>query len=588
MKQFFLIFTLGLAILFSCTSKKDNNPLVKKNIAPSLEITGFENDTLVFVLDTDYPFIFKASDELINPDIKLRVIGGTGQVTFLDTSNLGIFNATYKPFSRGEHKIEITISDGLADAIEILTVFFAANQPPLAVITATELSRDLENLLFTYEFSPSASIDRDSDITSASWNLDGNLVEKLFTETFQFTFDYYASYRIELTVTDEHDSTNTTVQTIDNSRPIASFTVTPSAEGQNGDNITFNAANSQSPNGDITSYMWLNKTPAGRIDILNEATTNRFAYTLNLPVGSNAIGLVVNDAAGNTSDTTWVELTILNTAPEARFNADTALEQIIITDNQSKDIDPDDVLTYEWYANDSLLPAYTGQLTPTITIRGDIYTLRLDVTDSQNETTSATESLSVPGLPESNFAITNVNQSNETFNLETVILDASASIAGNESRGIDRYTWFIRPQNGLSTVLADTGAAFKELKIAHTVGVYEIGLVITNDEGVKSERVNQNMTVLNSNPTAEFSVQSGASRSATVSSNNSTDIDPGQTINYFWFIDLIDGKLEEDESKRSIEFPTWTGLPLGQRTIMLRVEDNAGGSAELTQTAFIQ
>ncbi len=583
MKQFFLIFTLGLAILFSCTSKKDNNPLVKKNIAPSLEITGFENDTLVFVLDTDYPFIFKASDELIDPEIKLRVIGGTGQVTFLDTSNLGIFNATYKPFSRGEHKIEITISDGLADAIEILTVFFAANQPPLAVITATELSRDLENLLFTYEFSPSASIDRDSDITSASWNLDGNLVEKLFTETFQFTFDYYASYRIELTVTDEHDSTNTTVQTIDNSRPIASFTVTPSAEGQNGDNITLNAANSQSPNGDITSYMWLNKTPAGRIDILNEATTNRFAYTLNLPVGSNAIGLVVNDAAGNTSDTTWTDFTVLNTPPEADFDAEIGFEQIVITNNESEDIDPDDVLTFQWYVNDSLLQNYTDQLTPTINIQGDNFVLRLDVTDNHNATTSTSANLNVPGSPVAQFLILNVNVNNETHNLETATFDATASTAGNLSNGIDRYTWFIRPQNGLSTVLADTGAAFKELSIAHIVGVYEIGLIITNDEGLQSERLWQELTVLNSNPTAEFSVQSGASRSATVSSNNSMDIDPEQTINYFWFIDGI-----EDVAKRSIKLPIWTGLPLGQRTIMLRVEDNAGGSAELTQTVFIQ
>jgi len=132
-------------------------------------------------------------------------------------------------------------------------------------------------------------------------------------------------------------------------------------------------------------------------------------------------------------------------------------------------------------------------------------------------------------------------------------------------------------------VLADPGSEIEELVINHPVGTYGIGLRVTTEEGVSSGRLWQNLTVRNSNPTAAFSVLAGGNRSAIVTNNGSSDVDPGQTLTYIWFVDDV-----EDESKFDIEEPTFSGLPLGQRTIKLRVEDGVGGFAELERSVFIQ
>ena len=135
LKSVFFAITL-LLLVISCSDKKDSNPLEAKNDAPVLEIIGFESNQLVFKEDTWYDFRFKAFDpDGSEPDVSLKVLNNTGEIKITDTSQGGLYLAQFKPFSEGEHEIEITVTDKVKTVSDKLNILMAQNQPPRATST---------------------------------------------------------------------------------------------------------------------------------------------------------------------------------------------------------------------------------------------------------------------------------------------------------------------------------------------------------------------------------------------------------------------------------------------------------------------
>lgn len=580
MKQFFIFTALCTLIVISCSDKKNVNPLTENNAAPSLQIVGFEADTLVYVAGKVYAFEFKVTDESIqNLHVTAKVIGETGSVTIVGNTSAGLYQANFVPKKKGTHLIEISVSDGLETTTGTLSVFLGDNQNPVAVILAQEIERDVQNVRFTYEFDASQSSDRDSKIVKEVWNLDGTIVENPLANKFQHTFTYYANYQIELTVEDEFGGANSAKVTIDNSRPLASFLIRPGAEGKNGDQITLDATASTSTNGDINSYTWFRRNALQGLDIIAEVTANIFRFDVNMAVGANKIGLVVDDVEGNISDTTWVEFTVINQPPQASFTHDTELERIIITTNQTQDIDPGDTITFSWSINDSSVTDKENEKLPVFDVRGDVYQLTLTATDNHSDADSVTQTVSVPGVPEANFVFPDGVEDNfVTKNSQTVTIDGDRSIGGNESRGVDTYIWLLRPLNGATEQIATGRADFVILNVNHEIGDYEVGLKVTNLEGLESATTWRNLKIINSPPIAEFTCKFEAFVQAivyTIISNDSSDPDPNDAITYHWFLDGVE-QVNVDGPKPT--FSRSHDAPVN--TITLKVMDSHEGVGE--------
>ncbi len=580
MKKFFVPAVL-LCCLTACSDRKEDNPLVSSNVAPTLEVVGFAADTLVYVEGGSYPFEFVAQDEASQePEISSRVVGATGLVVLGQRTSAGRVQATFEPFNLGAHQIEITVFDGLEQVAGEIRVFMGSNKPPVAVVSFETISRNIDSGEFTYSFDASTSSDPDSKIVTAAWDLDGASLERNVLTPFAHTFNYYADYAITLTITDEHGATSTSSMTIDNSRPEAVFQILPDNETGNGEEITLNASGSASPQGRIEQYEWLLSSPENDLNVLAQVTTSIFRTELLTPVGDNRVGLIVTDQEGSQSDTVWAQLQVVNTAPQALFACTSALEQISVTSNTSSDIDPGEVLTFRWLLDGMEMPEYDNQATPTLAVLGGIYDITLQVTDSHGDTGEFTkQQLTVPGLPVANFVFNGLDENGGAKNATSVTLDAGTSEAGEGGRRIDRYSWHWRPVGGSAVVLSDTSAPLLRVDLNHPVGDYEIGLDVVNDNGLTSLREWQLFSVANSPPVPAFHAGVSIGRTISVSSNNSFDIDPDQTIDFTW---LVDGEI--DSASEGVRLPRWTGLSVGSHTITLRVTDSAGGQADLSKT----
>ncbi len=572
--------TIWMLIAFSCSDKKDTNPLVSNNTPPTLQITGFAADTLVYVEDNVYPFELVANDDDNNDlEVTARSIGGRGNVSIVDQTANGVYKGEYEPFDKGGHQIEVTVSDGLTEVSETADVFFGDNQLPTPVIVFNEIERDISNRRFSYEFDASQSHDRDSEIVKVTWNLDGAIKEGSLNETLQHTFNYYADYNIELTLEDEFGGIGKSSVTIDNAQPVASFAVLPDNQVRNGDEVTLDAAASASPRAQIATYKWFTRHSTQGINVLGEEVDNLLRYDVSLPVGDdNFIGLMVTDDEGNFSDTTWVRLMVINTLPQVDFQFSTELERIVITANQATDIDPGDELSFSWFLNDQQLSDHENERQPSISVRGDVYALKLVATDNHGGANSTTKTVSVPGVPEAQFVFPGgVEQDFTTKNGNVLSIDGSSSIPGNESNGVESFVWLLRNEVGDTDTLSQGRQETLQLTVNHPVGAYLLGLKVRNLEGLESVTLWRDFAILNSDPTAEFTFDVRADLSGMIFiilTNDSADPDPFDTVSYRWFLDCT-----ELEQFRDNPTPT-IGASLGEHILTLKVVDSHGAVGE--------
>ena len=572
---------LAVLIATGCSEVKKDNPLTTNNLAPTVELLGFEADTLVYVANRVYPFEFMATDDGSKElAITLKVLGETGTASVVDKTTAGLYRASFTPFQKGDHVVEIAASDGLETTTGVLNVNVGDNRSPVAVIAVRTVERDLSAQEFTYEFDASLSFDKDQGdrIVKASWDLDGNPEESTITQKVIKTFDYYANYEIKLTVEDSFGAATTTSMVIDNSLPLASFEIRPTSQARNGDNVTLDGSDSISPRAEIISYKWLSRHATVGTNVLTELTESVYRYLVEMPVGNNDIGLIVHDEEGSISDTTWGVLTVLNRPPDVNFTFTTATEQIIVTESQVSDQDMGDVVTLMWYLDGVRLPEFDDASTPVINVRGAVYQLTLTAMDDHGAASSATKTVSVPGLPEADFLFPDDIEDNyEAHNGITLLVDGSSSIAGNESRGVETYIWTLRPEGDVAVIVAQGRSSTLSLPLSHELGDYEIGLKIINREGVESSTISKSMTIVNSPPVAAFTCDFQAFTTAIVYrilSNTSSDPDPGEVFTYRWFLDGV-------EQAHTGATPTFTRSHTEfVNEVKLVVEDTHGGVGE--------
>jgi len=142
----------------------------------------------------------------------------------------------------------------------------------------------------TINFDGSMSNSTDGTITDYSWNFgDGNTTSGNYS-TISHSWSSVNSYIINLTVTDSNNKTDWFVHTInitDYYPPTARFTFSPS-DPEPTETVTFNASNSEDPDGTIVSYTWdFGDGTNGSNQIITKSYSKQGTYTVNLTVTDN-------------------------------------------------------------------------------------------------------------------------------------------------------------------------------------------------------------------------------------------------------------------------------------------------------------
>lgn len=353
------------------------------------------------------------------------------------------------------------------------------NTPPVARVDATPESGAAP---LQVSLDGSASSDSDGSIQSFRWDF-GDGSGEATGQTVDHTFGAVGTYQVRLTVTDDDGATGTstvtvTVNAVDGEAPVAMAAATPE-NGVAPLTVDFSSAGSSDPDGSIVDYRW------------NFDDGSAVSFSPNpqhtFQAGSYDVTLTVIDDDGLTGTAT---VTILvsppsNQLPQPAFTLsdESGPAPLAVDFDASGSSDPDgNIVSYLWDFGDG----DTGSgatISHTFTDPGS-FDVTLTVADDQSGVATLTRTVSVGQVPTA--AATATPDSGGPSLLVT--FDASASSDSDGS--VAFYHWDF--DDGDTPTVADP-------EIQHTfedVGVYQVELRVEDDDGLLSDPVVIEVTVL--------------------------------------------------------------------------------------------
>lgn len=285
----------------------------------------------------------------------------------------------------------------------------------------------------TETFSASNSFDPNNGDLTFEWLFpDGDLltgeeVQKSFTQTGEFD--------VELIVTDEDGLTDTDVVAVEvrqeNTAPTASFT-SSALTGFNDDVFTFDAADSEDPDGGDLLYFWTFTLTAGENpedEYSQTAGTESVTNTFPVP-GVYSVNLQVEDEVGDIGTTTE-DITIDSRTPTADAGEeDTVTVGISYLLDGTASTDPDgSTLQYDWTVDGELLED-VGPTPEVIFETVGAVPVELEVTDEYGNT----DSDSITITTENTNPVANAGDDT------TALLGEPVTFDGSESSDADGHT----------------------------------------------------------------------------------------------------------------------------------------------------
>jgi PKD repeat protein len=359
-----------------------------------------------------------------------------------------------------------------------------------------------------------------------------------------------------LTVTDSTGLQDTdTAQVEVLAEPEAEFEIsdtTPSV----GEPVTFDGSTTVNPDTTISEYRWdFGDGETARGEIVQHEYES---------IGNYQVRLSVLDSAGSTST---INRTIEVTAvPEAGFAYEPTQpmqgQTVRFDASRSTDLD-DDIESYAWDFGDGSM-SQGSAVTHKFDRYGE-YPVTLTVEDSVGNTSTTTRSVQVLAAPTPSFRY----QPPTPTVSDTITLDASGSSDPDDS--IVSYNWDLgqgdTAQGEVVSFSYDTG------------GSYDV-MLTTEDEAGNTASTTQTIDVIQ-RPEPEFVVtpsQPLQSEVITLDASNSVDPD-GEVTSYRWA--LGDGTEKNGEVIEHIYGES------GEFDVTLRVSDNSGNSATITDTVTV-
>jgi parallel beta-helix repeat protein len=344
--------------------------------------------------------------------------------------------------------------------------------------------------------------------------------------------------------------------------PIINFTFEPSSPTtSNTINFTDNSVDPNLDNNLHLNYTWDFETN-GIIDSYLQNPS--YTYTENDQ--TYTVSLNVTNQYGQSNQTNQT-IIINNSAPTSLFTwspqPGIVNETITFTSNCSDSDGSDDSLSYNWsFGEDSYFEQQDS--THTYNLSGD-YSVILNVTDDDGNTTSYSETITVTFKPSVNFSFSPSSPStSDTITFTDTSTDQDGSVSS--------WSWDFNDGN--------TSTEENPTHSYDSDGTYTVSLTVTDEDGATNQ-TNQEITVLNTPPTANF----------TYSPQNATDL---QTITFTTCSTDPDGSITnctwtfgDDTSNYSMNTTSHQYTDNGTYTVTLNVTDDDGDTDEYSKTITI-
>ena len=253
----------------------------------------------------------------------------------------------------------------------------------------------------------SGSSTTNGSITSYEWDSDGDgdygdYDDISDGQTSSVTFSSGGTYTVGLRITDDNDNQQITTKqiTVDNPRPSAEFTYSPSSPNPD-DEITLDASGSSDTDGRITSYEWDSNGDGvySDYDDIDDGQTSSVTFSSG---GTYTIGLRVTDNGGK-QKTTTKQITVDNPKPTAEFTYTPSSpdpgDKITLDASGSSDTDGR-ITSYEWDGRgDGDYGDYDdpsdGQTSSITYESAGVYTISLRVSDNGAKTSTTSKKIQV-------------------------------------------------------------------------------------------------------------------------------------------------------------------------------------------------
>ncbi|MCB0211353.1 MAG: PKD domain-containing protein [Anaerolineae bacterium] len=398
-----------------------------------------------------------------------------------------------------------------------------------------------------------------ADTLTFEWDLNNDGTFETSGLTPSHTWAMPGLKTVTFRVTDDDGGFTTDTATVDVGSPPTANPGGPYTANE-GSSITFDGSASTDPDGDSLTYLWNFGDGSGT------ATGVSVSHTYVDEGTYTAASLTVNDGRGGVS-TVPVTVTINNVAPTATIiGSYSGNEGQSITFNGSgNDPGTNDTLTYTWDFGDGT----TGSGTTSSHTYNDngTFTVKLTVTDNSGASGSQSKSVTIANVPPS--------------------ANAGGPYSGNEGSTIN-FNGGGSSDPGTSDTLTyawdfGDGATGSGVSVSHMYADnsnYTVILTVTDDDG-GTDTDTITVPIANLDPTANAGGPYTTSANTPVTlSGSGTDIatDP---LTFDWDLNN-DGTFET--SGQSVNF---TRSTTGTYTVVLRVQDDDGGSATDTTTVQV-
>jgi len=292
--------------------------------------------------------------------------------------------------------LTVTNSEGLSSSITKTVV--VSNAPPIASFTYSPSFPIVDQVT---EFDASSSYDPDGSVVSYTWNFGDGNITTVTTPIIHHVYKTAGNLTVILTVTDNVGQNRTQTQMVRVGQlPIASFTYSPSTPYV-GDEVVFNASQSNDPNGYIVTYSWNFGDGSPILNLTNSIAT--YTYSQG---GNYTVVLTITDNEGLSASTT--QIISVARAPVAIFHHSPIYpivgETVTFNGSRSHD-DRRPIVSYLWVFGDGVQENSTTPIvTHSYSIEGT-YTVTLTVTDSGGYTDTATRLVKVRNYPVATFTV---------------------------------------------------------------------------------------------------------------------------------------------------------------------------------------
>jgi len=458
----------------------------------------------------------------------------------------------------GTHTATVTAVDD-DDADNETAVTFYVNAPPEPAVNTSGPAYTDESIALD----GTDSTDPDGTVTTYEWDLDGDGSVEDSGATTAVSFPDDGEFPVTLAVVDDNgtERATTTNVTVLNRPPEAAAEANES-DPTVGAPVTFDAADSLDPDGNVTAYRW-DTDGDGQYDRSGEAVVASFDQP-----GLRNVSVHMTDDDNATSETT---VTVdVNAPPEPAMSLPESVltgEPVLL--NGSASTDPDGtVVDYAWAVEGSSA-VRGGELANASFADDGVYEVTLTVADDDNATAAVTRNLTVRNR-EPELWLT--REWPETLPVErNGFVEYGTDAIDDDGRVVNTTFAFTSPSNETRTLNASANGAV-EVRLDES-GVWNVSATVTDDDGATTTE-NRTLAV---NAPPEVAID--APRNATVGEPvqfRADAADPdGDIRNYTWLF---------DDTTVTGANATWTPDNDGTRNVTLRVTDDDGATTTATHT----